>query len=119
MSADRNWIERVLYWSPRLLALALIAFFAVMSFDVLGENEGLWPTLAALFMHLLPALVLAAILWISWRFEWFGAVGFVLLGVAAFIFFQGWRSLPTAILVSFVPLLIGLLFAWHRRVRTP
>jgi len=119
MDKRHNGFARMLYWSPRMLAFLLAGFLVALSLDVFEDGFGFWPTLAALFVHLIPAFVVSIALWISWRFEWFGTVAFSGLGIAYFAAFEGWRHLPASLLLTLVPLLIALLFLLHRRAIRP
>jgi hypothetical protein len=65
--------KRALFWTPRLLSIAYIAFLMLFALDVFGEGYGWWGTLLALTIHLLPSLVLVAGLVLAWRREWIGA----------------------------------------------
>ena len=66
--------KRTLFWMPRVLSIALIAFMSTFALDVFGEGLGFWGTLLALTMHLVPSFVLIAALVLAWRWEWIGTV---------------------------------------------
>lgn len=68
-----NLSGRALYWAPRVLSIAFILFLSLFALDVFDERLGFWKTLLALFMHLIPTLVLIAALVLAWRWEWIGA----------------------------------------------
>jgi len=70
-----------LFWAPRALAIAFIAFLSVFALDVFGTGRGFWQTLAAFLLHLIPSFALAAALILAWRWEWIGAAFFA--GAAA------------------------------------
>ena len=72
--------KRALFWLPRVLSIALIAFMSMFALDVFGEGLGFWGTLLALTIHLIPCFVLIAALVLAWRWEW---IGEVLYGAAA------------------------------------
>jgi hypothetical protein len=77
-----SFSKHVLFWAPRGICLLFIAFVSMFALDVFGEGRGLWGTIVALTMQLLPSLVMAAALAIAWRWEWVGAVVFT--GAALF-----------------------------------
>jgi hypothetical protein len=79
MSDSRS---RILFWTPRALALLLALFLAAFAADVFSENRGIWETVVALVMHLIPSAVVLLILAITWRREWLG--GLTYLAVAIF-----------------------------------
>ena len=65
--------EKALYWTPRGLSIAFLAFLSLFSLDVFGHQLGFWQTALALTMHLIPVFVLTAALVLAWRWEWIGA----------------------------------------------
>jgi len=68
-----SFSRRALFWAPRVLSLAVIAFLSLFALDVFGGNLGFWQTALALIMHLIPVFVLIAALILAWRWEWIGA----------------------------------------------
>jgi hypothetical protein len=71
---------RLLYWSPRVLTIAFIAFVSMFALDVFTEGRGFRETLLALAMHLIPSFVLIGALLLAWRWEWVGATVFAFAG---------------------------------------
>jgi hypothetical protein len=65
--------KRALFWTPRVLSIVFIAFLSLFALDVFDEHLGLWRTVLALTMHLIPSFVLIAALVLAWRWEWIGA----------------------------------------------
>ena len=76
-----NKINKFLYWAPRILAILFICFLALFSLDIFEMKLGFWETALGLFMHNIPALILLAILLISWKREIVGGIVFTLAGV--------------------------------------
>ena len=70
---------RLLYWSPRVLAIAFAIFLSLFALDVFKEFHGLWRLALAFAIHLVPALIVVAVLVAAWKWEWIGAVVFALL----------------------------------------
>ena len=113
-------LTAISYWTPRALALGLAAFFSLFALDVFAEHTGVWPTLAALAMHLVPAAIVAAALVIAWRWELTGGVIFVALGMTYVVLMTQSSIHWSAHLTVTLPLLlIGLLFVagWALRRR--
>jgi len=73
--------RRTLFWTPRVLAMAYIAFLSMFALDVFGEQHSFWRILVALLIHLIPAFVLLAGLILAWRWEWVGAALYAAAGV--------------------------------------
>jgi hypothetical protein len=80
--------KQFLFWTPRVLTILFILFLALFALDVFGEGYGFWETVLALFMHLIPNMVLTVILVLAWRREWIGAVAFS--GLAVFYLVMAW-----------------------------
>ena len=57
----------VLFWLPRIITIIFILFISIFALDVFGTNLGFWSTILALFMHLIPTIILALILIIFWK----------------------------------------------------
>ncbi len=73
--------KRALFWAPRVLSIAFVALLSLFAMDVFSENQGFWPTLQALVLHLIPTFVLIVALILAWRREWVGAVVYAAMGV--------------------------------------
>jgi hypothetical protein len=69
-------LNKIFYWAPRVLSILFAIFLSIFALDVFGEYHGLELALA-LFIHLLPSFVLAAVIFISWKHDLFGAVAFL------------------------------------------
>lgn len=52
-----------------------------MSLDTLEGNYGFWEMILELFIHNIPTLVLLIVLLISWKYEIFGGISFILAGI--------------------------------------
>lgn len=73
--------KSLLYWAPRVLALATAAFLSLFALDVFGAASSVGETLLALGMHLVPAALVLVALAIAWRWEAAGGLLFILGGV--------------------------------------
>jgi hypothetical protein len=71
---------RTLFWAPRALSILFIAFLSLFALDVFDEHLGLWKTLLALTIHLIPSFVLIAALLLAWRWEWIGTLIYAAAG---------------------------------------
>jgi hypothetical protein len=106
-------VPRWLYWTPRILGVALALFLSVFALDAV--NEGV----LAVLMHLLPAALVLLVLALSWRHDLIGALGFLALGVL-YILWTGARMRWTVYAAIAGPLFVmsGLFLAawlWKRR----
>ena len=118
-------INKWIYWTPRILSIIFILFLALFSLDIFEGNYGFWGTVLGLFMHNIPALILLAVLIISWKREIVGGIAFILAGIAYIInilitaITSGfeWYYLAWAVQISGIAFLIGILFlvGWKKK----
>jgi hypothetical protein len=119
--AMNTTLKKTLFWTPRIAGILFVLFISLFSFDVYEEGLGFWGTLLALFMHLLPSILLALAIWIAWKREWVGALLFVGWAVWYIGFMRGfpWAAY---VVIGGIPALIGLLFLtgwiWRKQIRT-
>jgi len=99
----------VLYWSPRVLTIAFIAFLSMFALDVFREVRGFREILLALAIHLIPSFMLIAVLLVAWRWEWIGAVVFALAG-GPHLFLVLRTSLPWATKLAHMLPMEGMAF---------
>ena len=104
-------LRRTLFWAPRVLSIAFVAFLSLFAMDVFDENLGFWPTLQALVIHLIPTLVLVVALILAWRREWIGAVVYAGMGVLYIIWVTTLRRpVPAATRLGWVMMIAGTAF---------
>ena len=112
-------LKRALFWSPRILCILFAAFLGVFSLDVFGEGLGVWQTILALVIHLVPVYIVVIVLVLAWRWEWIGAVPFGALAVFYVIWAWGRFDWSAYAVISGPLLLVGILFLlnWKYRVQ--
>lgn len=74
-------ISKTLYWAPRILAVMLLLFLTLFSFDVFDSCIGIAECFFAMVLHNIIVFILAILLWLSWKREWIGAITFVVAGL--------------------------------------
>jgi hypothetical protein len=118
-------LNAFIYWTPRILSLAFVAFLMLFSLDVFDEGLGFWGTLLGLFMHNLPALILLALTLASWKREIVGGIAFVAAGFLYIIstILRGvpwYQVLSWSMIIAGPAFLIGALYlvGWYRRKKT-
>ena len=101
-----DFSKRTLFWAPRVLSIIFIAFVSLFALDVFNEHAGLWQTLVALTMHLIPSFVLIVVLVLAWRWEWIGAA---LYGAAGLLYVTLTlsRPLPPATKLTWILTIAG------------
>ncbi len=115
--------SRLLFWSPRVLAIAFVLFLGAFALDAFNEFHVFWKCVLAFSIGLLPSAIIAAILAIAWRCDWLGAALFALAGL-----YYAWSwtipprhmNWPVVAAISGPLLLIAGLFLinWMQRTRT-
>jgi hypothetical protein len=118
-SGRRSPGQQLLYWSPRALCIVFALFISIFAMDVFQEGQGVWRTMLALFMHLIPTFLLLILLAVSWRREWIAGALFPLLGVLYVVSVWGRPfATPSTLLLMAGPLVLtgGLfLLNWSHR----
>jgi hypothetical protein len=109
--------KRVLYWTPRILCILFAVFISLFAFDVFEGGKGFWETSVALLLHLVPTIIIVAVLVLSWRREWIGGILFIALGIFYVVWAWGRGHWAAYALISGPLLLIGILFLLNWRHR--
>jgi len=112
MKGPVRWL---LIWSPRVLCIAFALFLSLFALDVFSEGLGLWKTILALAIHLIPTAFVVVVLALSWRWEWVGAILYISAGI---LYLIEARHHPDWVVVISGPLfLVGVLFLlnWLKR----
>jgi len=109
--------RRALYWTPRVLGILFALFLSLFALDVFAEGAGFREIALALALHLLPTLLVVALLVLAWRREWLGALGFLALAVLYVARFWGVFPLLTYVMMTGPLVVIALLFlfGWRNR----
>jgi hypothetical protein len=108
-------VRRLLFWSPRVLCIAFAIFLSLFALDVFNEGLGVWKTILALSIHLIPTAFVVVVLALSWRWEWVGGLLYIAAGTR-YLFLA--RGHPPWVLVISGPLfIVGALFLvnWWKR----
>lgn len=113
----KNNINKFVYWAPRILSIMLVLFLTIFSVDVFGENLGFWQTILGLLIHNIPAILLAVIIWVSWKYEIVGGIAFIIAGLAHLVSSivrvdaEPWYiSFLTSLIIDVPAFFIGILF---------
>lgn len=120
-------INKALYRIPRILAIFLIFSLMIFSLDVFKPELTDWQIFIGLLIHNLPSLILAIVLWISWKYEIVGGVFFIIAGIAHMLFsvvridVEPWYiSFLSSLIIDIPAFLIGVLFliGWFKKKET-
>lgn len=121
----KNQTNKLIIWTPRILAILFVLFLALFSLDIFDGNYGFWGTVLGLFMHNIPSLVLLVIVVISWKYEIVGGVAFIAAGLlyigsvayAAITNGFEWYYLAWSIQIAGPAFLVGILYllGWRQK----
>jgi hypothetical protein len=102
-------LKRIMFWTPRIAGILFVLFLSLFALDVFEMNLGFWETVGALFIHLIPSILLAIALAPAWRWEWIGALVFA--GWSIF-YIASARGFPWSVyaIIAGIPFLIAILF---------
>lgn len=101
--------KKFFYWLPRILAIFALLFMFIFSLDCFDEGS-VKDIFICFVMHNIPALIIAAVLIIAWKWELVGGILFVAAFIAAGIFFKSFAGNPASLVVISPFLLVGILF---------
>lgn len=106
----KQFVKRILRWTPRVLSLLFALFVGLFALDVFGEGYSFWETVIALLIHLLPVFALLIGLALAWRWAWVGAL--IFLGFSAWYLAAFWGRFPLSVylIMAGVPFVVGLLW---------
>lgn len=107
---------KIIHWLPRILSIGFVLFISLFSLDVFSEYHG-WGVVLPLFIHLIPAFFLLAVVLVSWKYDLVGAVAF--LGFAVWYVFAAGFDRPWSWYagISGPATVLGILFlvSWWKR----
>ena len=97
------------YWLPRAFSIFYIIFVSAFALDVFTEFSGI-AMLIALFIHLIPSILLTIILFIAWNFEILGGFLFILFSLVVTFYFKLYDKFIEIFVVTLPISVMGLLF---------
>lgn len=105
----RDSYNKTLYWIPRILGILYVVFLSIFAFDVFSELEGI-RIIRALFVHLIPSLVLLVLLVWGWKKPFQGGIAWIVLAIIFTIFFKTYTDVIVFAIISLPILLVGIFF---------
>jgi hypothetical protein len=108
---------RLINWIPRILNIALVIFFLLLSLQGISDIENLRTNAGNFFMFISPALLLLLILTVSWRYPMAGGIILPVLALVLAILESGSKTVINPLIL---PVLItGLLYWLSYRLTRP
>jgi hypothetical protein len=112
-------MNKILYWTPRILTIIFILFLGLFALDAFEGDQSLIKKLGGFFIHLIPNFVLILVLVVAWKHEWVGTIALTLVGIVYIVLFWGRFPVSTYLIISGPLFLIAVLFwlNWMNRKR--
>jgi hypothetical protein len=101
-------LEKLLLWSPRILGVGVSLFVGLFALDAFSQGKSFVQALPDFIVHLWPAMLLLAVVAVSWRLPWLG--GLLFIAFAAAYAAMASRHLDWIAVISGPLTLVGLLF---------
>jgi len=111
---------RLLLWVPRVLGVLVSVFIGMFALDAFSGGKPFLQALPDFMIHLVPAVILLALVSASFRRPWIGAAAFTGLAILYAVTMSRGR-LDWMLTISGPLLLVGALFLWSwlQRGRMP
>lgn len=110
---------KIIHWIPRIICILAILFISLFALDAFEPNLTIWQQIGAFLIHLIPSIVLIALLIVAWKWELIGGIVFTIIGIAMspLIFVHNYRmnnsirmSISTIMMITIPFVLVGILF---------
>lgn len=72
--------DKILYWSPRILAVIFVAFLFLFSLDSFSQFNG-WKSILAIIIHLAIPTVVLLVTILAWKRDLLGAIMFCVFAI--------------------------------------
>ncbi len=114
------------HWIPRILCILAILFISMFALDSFAPGQPVWQQIIGFLIHLIPSLILSAILIVAWKWEFTGGLIFILIGIICIPFIYShnysmnhsiWLSAGIVMIINFPFVLVGLLFLISHRMK--
>jgi hypothetical protein len=113
-------MKKFLFWTPRILTVLYALFLALFAFDIFDGTSGFWNIVFGLMIHLIPTVIILAILALSWRRGWIGALLFPAFGMWYIVIGWGRQHWSVFVIITGPLFLAGILYAidWFSQRKT-
>lgn len=117
---------KIVIWLPRIISIIFVLFLAMFSLDVFEPGRSVQEIAVGLFMHNIPALIMLAVVIVSWRREIVGAAAFATAGIFYIVILLKsgfeWYMVSWVLAISGPALVVSSLyfFAWlqNRKIKS-
>ena len=99
----------ILNWVTRGLIILYVLFISLFALDATEGIATVGEKVIAIFMHLLPSLLLLFVLLIVWKRQLIGAILFMVLAIVFTVFFNTYKDLIIFLIISLPLFVISLI----------
>ncbi len=103
-------MKKIIMWTPRVLAIIIIIFVALMAFDGFVPSGTPVNFSFSFFISLLPAIVFLLALILAWFYKLAGGITYIILGAAMNFFVHVNINELSFLTLSSPVLVVGVLF---------
>jgi hypothetical protein len=104
---------KFIYWIPRILCILAIGFILLLGSDAFDPKLSLQDQLIGFMMHSIPGFVLIILLVVAWKWELWGGILFMVIGLGftPFIFSINYHRLVMLHNTSPIGIALGIVMA--------
>ena len=99
----------------RIISVLYILFISIFALDVFQGEIPFYKKMIGFFIHLIPSIVLAICLAVSWWDYKNSGILFIMVAVIFTFFFYIYEHISGFLLISLPPLILGSLFIWQSK----
>ncbi len=110
---------KIFHWTPRIICILAILFISMFAADSFAPKLTFWQQIVDFIIHLIPSIILVALLIVAWKWEYIGGIIFIVLalGLSPFVFMLNYNrnhsvgmSLGIILAITFPFVVVGALF---------
>ena len=79
--------NKVYYWVPRIICICAILFLSLFALDSFDSRLTFWHQVGGILIHMIPMLILTALLIFTWKRELTGGIIFTVTGICLVVFY--------------------------------
>lgn len=112
-------MKNLFHWAPRILTIVSILLISMFALDSFSSGVPLLKQIGAFLMHLIPSIVLLAILAVAWNHRLTGGIIFIITGLVLSPFLYSmnfrnnnsiWMSIGIVAIITLPFIIAGVMF---------
>ncbi|HOY31307.1 MAG TPA: hypothetical protein PKW80_05460 [Bacteroidales bacterium] len=83
----------IIHWVPRIICILAILFVSLFAFDSFDPGLTTGQQIVGFIIHLIPSFILTGLLLVAWKWEYWGGILFMIIGLSLspFVFMINYR----------------------------